>query len=155
MSAALGARVGNVLGFDFGLRCIGVAVATTLTASARPLAALKAQAGIPDWNELDALLRAWSPLALVVGLPVDGAGGEQPITRAARAFAMRLQQRYRIDVHLCDERHSSQEAARRFAAQRAAGQRRRRDAAQLDALAAAVILESWLSEPSCTRTCAT
>ncbi|MHB8385992.1 Holliday junction resolvase RuvX [Metallibacterium sp.] len=155
MSAALGARVGNVLGFDFGLRCIGVAVGTTLAASARPLAVLTAHSGAPDWSELDALLRAWSPLALVVGLPLDGDGSEQPITCAARGFAAQLRQRYRIDVHLCDERHSSQEAARRFATQRAAGQRRKRDAAQLDALAAAVILESWLSETSCTRTCAT
>jgi putative Holliday junction resolvase len=155
MSAAPGACVGNVLGFDFGLRCIGVAVATTFAASARPLAALAARAGIPDWSELDALLRTWSPLALVVGLPLDGDGGEQPITHAARAFATQLQQRYHIDVHLCDERHSSLEAARRFATQRAAGQRRKRDAAQLDALAAAVILESWLSETQCNRTCAT
>ena len=155
MSAALGARVGNVLGFDFGLRCIGVAVGTTLAASARPLAVLTAHSGAPDWRELDALLRAWSPQTLVVGLPLDGDGSEQPITRAARGFAGQMHQRYGLDVYLCDERHSSQEAARRFATQRAAGQRRKRDAVQLDALAAAVILESWLSETSCTRTCAT
>ena len=46
-----------------------------------------------------------------------------------------------------DERTSSLEAAQRFAAGRAAGARRRRDAAQLDALAAVVILERWLAEP--------
>jgi len=43
-----------------------------------------------------------------------------------------------------DERHTSQEAARRFAEQRAAGLQRRRGAANLDSLAAVVILESWL-----------
>jgi len=49
-------------------------------------------------------------------------------------------------VLFVDERHSSREAADRFAAARAAGLRRRRDAATIDAEAAAVILERWLIE---------
>lgn len=151
-AAAPGALVGTVLGFDFGLRCIGVAVGTPLTGSARPLGTLAARHGEPDWHALDRHLHEWHPRALVVGLPLDREGGEQPITAAARAFADRLRQRYGLDTHLCDERHSSQEAARRFAAQRASGQRRRRDNAQIDAVAAAVILESWLSESPCTPT---
>jgi putative Holliday junction resolvase len=48
---------------------------------------------------------------------------------------------------MVDERNSSQEAARRFAAARAAGTRKRRDADVLDAVAAAVIIERWLSSP--------
>ena len=150
-----GARAGNLLGFDFGRRRIGVAVGETVTGSARPLVALAAQDGEPDWNHVDALLRDWSPLALIVGLPLDHGGHEQAITGAARAFAERLRQRYALQIHLSDERHSSQEAARRFAAQRASGQRRRRDAVQLDAVAAAVILETWLSEHPCPPICAT
>ena len=46
-----------------------------------------------------------------------------------------------------DERSSSVEAAQRFAEQRAEGRRRRRDAAALDAMAAAIILERWLAAP--------
>ncbi len=56
-----------------------------------------------------------------------------------------MQYRYALPVLLIDERHSSQEAAQRFAAARAAGLRRRADAASLDAEAAAVILERWLT----------
>ena len=47
---------------------------------------------------------------------------------------------------MVDERHSSLEAAERFAHARSTGLKRRRDAAQLDAEAAAVILERWLHE---------
>lgn len=137
----------TLLGFDFGRRRIGVAVGQTLTGNARPLTTVETRDGQPPWERLDALLREWSPQALVIGLPLDRSGGEQGITGAARDFADALAQRYALPTHLCDERHSSQEAARRFAAQRAEGQRRRRDAAQLDALAAAVILESWLDAP--------
>ncbi|HLT45547.1 MAG TPA: Holliday junction resolvase RuvX, partial [Luteimonas sp.] len=39
------------------------------------------------------------------------------------------------------------EAAQRFAADRAEGRKRRRDAAALDAVAAAVIVERWLAAP--------
>jgi putative Holliday junction resolvase len=48
---------------------------------------------------------------------------------------------------MIDERNSSQEAARRFADERAEGKRKRRDADLLDAVAAAVILERWFAAP--------
>ena len=86
--------------------------------------------------------------ALVVGLPLALDGGEQRASRGARRFAERLRQRSNLPVHLADERHSSQEAAGRFAAARHAGAARRRDAANIDSLAAAVILEGWLREPA-------
>jgi putative Holliday junction resolvase len=50
-------------------------------------------------------------------------------------------------VEQVDERTSSIEAAQRFAAGRAAGSRKRKGAASLDATAAVVILERWLREP--------
>jgi putative Holliday junction resolvase len=43
-----------------------------------------------------------------------------------------------------DERNSSKEADRRFAARRRSGEVRRRDAAALDAVAAEIIVERWL-----------
>lgn len=135
---------GCVLGFDYGARRIGVASGNRIVGTARPLPALTSVAGKPDWSRIDALLAEWRPEALIVGLPLTLDGGEQAITRSARTFAESLAQRSGLPVHLVDERHTSQEAARRFAAQRASGSARRRDAANLDSLAAAVILESWL-----------
>lgn len=135
-----------VLGFDFGTRCIGVASGNRISRSARPLAALDARAGQPDWERIGALLSEWRPDALVVGLPLTREGGEQAMTIAARAFADALATRCGLPVHMVDERHTSQEAARRFAGQRAAGAARRRDAANIDSIAAAVILEGWLQQ---------
>ncbi|HEX5489078.1 MAG TPA: Holliday junction resolvase RuvX [Rhodanobacteraceae bacterium] len=135
-----------VLGFDFGTRRIGVASGNRISQSAQPLAPLAAQAGQPDWSRVDALLANWKPEALVIGLPLTLDGGEQKATRGARAFADALAARSGLPVHLVDERHTSQEAASRFAARRAAGAARRRDAANIDSLAAAVILESWLAQ---------
>ena len=137
---------GCVLGFDYGARRIGVASGNRISQSARPLPVLMANAGQPDWQRVDALLREWKPDALIVGLPLTLDGGEQSVTRGARAFADAIGQRSGLPVHLVDERHTSQEAAHRFATQRAAGAARRRDAANIDSLAAAVILESWLAQ---------
>ncbi|MEO7052860.1 MAG: Holliday junction resolvase RuvX [Rhodanobacter sp.] len=135
-----------VLGFDVGSRLTGVAIGNRLTGTARALTTIVVRGDAPDWTRLDVLQREWQPDRLVVGLPLTLEGGEQPATRRARKFAAELQQRYRLPVMFVDERHSSQEAAQRFAAGRAAGLKRRRDAAEIDAEAAAVILERWLLE---------
>lgn len=135
---------GCVLGFDYGARRIGVASGNAISQSARPLPIIMVNSGEPDWIRVNALLTEWKPDALIVGLPLTLDGGEQKITKATRKFAATLGHRSGLPVHLVDERHTSQEAARQFASQRKAGAARRRDAANIDSLAAAVILESWL-----------
>lgn len=133
-----------LFGFDVGTKIVGVAVGNRLTGTARALAAVPVRDGEPDWNALDSLRREWLPAELVVGLPLDNEGKEQSMTRTARRFAERIGERYSLPVAFADERMSSQEAARRFAAGRAAGTRKRSDAKSIDAEAAAVILESYL-----------
>jgi putative Holliday junction resolvase len=134
----------TIMGFDYGARRIGVAVGNAVTRSARALEVVANGERGPDWSRLEALLREWRPDLLVVGLPLHLDDGEQRITRSARAFASELESRQQRPVQLVDERHSSQEAAARFAARRAGGTARRKDAAALDAVAAEIILERWL-----------
>jgi len=139
----------TVLGFDVGTRRIGVAVGSALSQGARALAVVDVHEHTRiDWAAIDRLHREWQPGGMIVGDPMTLDGGDQPIRRHARAFAQALAQRYPLPVLLVDERSSSIDAAHRFAGERAAGQRRRRDAAQLDAVAAAIILERWLAAPS-------
>lgn len=134
------------MAFDFGLRRIGVACGNTLTASAAPLATVRFGASGPDWPHLDRLVSAQQPSQLVVGLPynVDGTPGKlQPATDE---FAAQLAARYGLPVARVDERYSSQGASEHLQAQRRAGTRRRRVAkADIDSLAAALILERWLA----------
>jgi putative Holliday junction resolvase len=137
----------TLLGFDVGARRIGVAVGNTVSASAREVGVLDVHAAGPDWAKLDRWMQEWRPDALVVGDPATLEGGEQPARERARGFARALLRRYGLPVQQVDERRSSLEAAQRFAQARAAGTRRRSQAAQLDALAAVVILERWLAEP--------
>ena len=133
----------SLLGFDYGTKSIGVAVGQLITASAQPLLALKANDGIPNWEQIAALLAEWQPSLLVVGLPLNMDGSEQEISRRARKFANRLHGRFGIKVELHDERLTTTDArARLFAAggYKALG----KDA--IDAVSAALILESWMEE---------
>ena len=136
-----------VLGFDVGARRIGVAVGSAL-GGARAVAVVDVHEAGPDWKAVERLYGEWRPRGLVVGDPMTLDGGDQPIRKRARAFALELKARFGVPVAMVDERSSSIEAAQRFARDRAAGNRRRRDAAALDAVAAAVILERWLESPA-------
>jgi putative Holliday junction resolvase len=141
--ATSGVDPGNVLAFDYGTRLIGIAVGNRISASSRALTTLRNG----DWQRLNTLVTEWQPNRFVVGLPLTLDGSEQPMSRAARDFARMLEKRYKHPVDLVDERHTSNEAARRFANQRAHGTARRKDGAAVDAMAAAIILEIWLITP--------
>lgn len=141
----LSAIEGLVMAFDYGAARTGIAVGETLTGSARPLQTLSCQQNQPDWQTLDRLIKEWRPRALVVGLPMAMDGSRTPTTRAARRFARSLEERYTLPLFLHDERLSSREAEGRYLQARQQGHARRRQAQQLDAMAASVILESWMA----------
>ncbi|MEP6938976.1 MAG: Holliday junction resolvase RuvX [Rudaea sp.] len=140
------AGITTVIGFDYGARRIGVALGNRISSSARALDVVDNGSGGPDWRRVGALVREWRPDALIVGLPLTLDSAEQHTSHAARAFAAELHARERLPVALVDERLSSREAAQRFAARRASGSARRKDAATLDAIAAEVIVEQWLRD---------
>lgn len=139
---------GTYLGFDFGLRRIGVAVGESITGSTRPLTTLSAQDGQPDWTRVEALLHDWRPIALVVGLPRLLDGSDADITELAARFARRLHGRFNLPVHTIDEQLSSHAAEELLAERGRGGQRlsKRQGKAEVDQLAAAIILESWFME---------
>jgi len=132
------------LGFDFGLRRIGVAAGQRVTATASPVETVRADNGDPDWTRLDAIVADWAPVGLVVGIPLLTDGRAQPMTRRARRFAAALGARYALPVHEADERLSSRAARELLADGRAAGARGRTRKGDLDRMAATLILEHWL-----------
>ena len=136
--------VGTWLAFDFGLRRIGVAVGQTTTRTANPLAIVRHGETQPDWEHIRGLVDEWRPAGFVVGLPLGPEGEDTPMSKRAKAFGEALEAQFGRPVAWCDERFTSQAAEQRFADRRAAGAARRKDAALLDAMAAAIFLENWL-----------
>jgi putative pre-16S rRNA nuclease len=145
--------VATVLGFDVGARRIGVAVGNGFTCTARDIAVVDMRDEVADWLAVDRLVREWRPQALIIGDPrtpgEDGRTSDltQPSRQRAHRFARDAAKRYGVTVWLVDERMSSIDAAARFAQGRAAGARKRGEAKNLDAVAAAIILERWLGAP--------
>ncbi len=131
----------TLLGFDFGLRHIGVAVGQTYTRTAQPVTTLAAHKGVPEWPEITKLIQTWRPHALVVGIPLNMDGTEQPLTRAARRFAKALEKQTQLPVHSMDERLSTVEARAHLFAQ---GGYKALKKQAIDSMAAQLILESWL-----------
>ncbi len=143
MNGATNAAPLIVLAFDFGTRRIGVASGNTITRMPQPLRTLEYKQHFP-WNEIDQLLRDYSPMQLVVGLPYNSDDTPTLLTSAVKAFADELAARSKLPVTLIDERHSSQEAERELAYLRNTGLKTRRVThADVDMLAAKVVLQRW------------
>ncbi len=131
-----------LLGFDFGLKRIGVAVGQTVTETARPLVTLKANQGEPQWDALNKLVKTWQPDALVIGIPLNMDGTEQPLTQLARRFAVELQTRLNLPIYEMDERLSTKEARMRLFEE---GGYKALQNGQVDSVAAQLILQNWLT----------
>ncbi|MDG1306670.1 MAG: Holliday junction resolvase RuvX [Porticoccaceae bacterium] len=131
----------SLLGFDYGLKQIGVANGQTLTCSATGLTILKAVDGIPDWVKVETLLNEWKPDLVVVGLPLNMDDSESELSTRARKFARRLQGRFAVEVEMVDERLTSREA-------KILGREQgTQDLTKIDHIAASLILQSWLDCP--------
>lgn len=123
----------TLLGFDFGMRRIGVAVGQMITRTANPVAVLNARDGVPNWGHVQELIDTWNIDAIVVGIPLNMDGSKQPVTFAAQRFANKLSSRYGLPVYTVDERLTTVEA-------------KRHQQTELDSYAAKLILEQWLRE---------
>ena len=132
----------RLMAFDFGTSRMGVAVGQRLTGTAEPLSPLKARDGIPDWQQLEKIIKEWQPDALVVGLPLNMDGSPSEMSQRALKFARRLEGRYHLPAFTEDERLSSYEAKGQVIAK---GGDRDFGRNSVDGLAAVLILESFMS----------
>lgn len=132
-----------LLAFDFGKKRIGVAVGQTVTQTARPLATIAAKDGIPDWQTITPLMKKWKPDALVIGIPLNMDGTEQPLTNDARTFAKALKDQYNLPVFEMDERLTTKDARERLFNE---GGYKALQSGQIDQVAAQIILQNWFAE---------
>lgn len=96
-----------VLGFDFGIKRIGIAMGNTLTGQAQPLSVVAAVDNATRFKVIGALIEQWRPARLVVGEPFHPDGTEHDMTLRARRFANQLHGRFDLPITLVDERYSS------------------------------------------------
>jgi putative Holliday junction resolvase len=125
---------GTLIGFDFGLKRIGIA---------SPLGAIEAEANEARLAGIDRFVAQWHPVAFVVGEPRHADGSEHAVAKLAGKFARRLAARYGIPVVMVDETLTSATAEAELRETRTRAARK----TDIDAMAAAIILQSYLDDP--------
>ena len=133
---------GTLIGFDFGSRRIGVAVGETTTRIASPLGAIEGEANEARFEAIGRIVDEWRPAGFVVGRPRHSDGSEHEVARLAEKFGRRLEARYKVPVTYVDETLTSAEAEASLRHTRT----RAGTKSDVDALAAALILQSYLDE---------
>lgn len=133
----------TLLGFDFGVKNIGVAVGQYITRTASALKPIKAREGIPEWYQLTILINEWQPDAFIVGIPLNMDGSTSAMSLRARKFGNRLQGRFSKPWYPIDERLSSYEAK---SLAYDLGHKGNFAVVPIDSMAAKLILENWMNQ---------
>lgn len=129
------------MALDIGEKRIGVAVSDAAGKVASPLTVLDAKRALGDGVELRRLIDDYEVERIVIGLPLRMDGTEGPQAARVRRLASRLAQFLPVEMEFADERLSSVEAERMMAA---AGLSERDRRGEVDKVAAAVFLQSYL-----------
>jgi len=134
-------HLARILALDFGAKNIGLAVSDELGLTAQGLPTLRRSNKRNDLEHLRRLIRQYGIRELVIGLPLRMSGSEGAQAEKVQTFAEELRHKFKLPVHLFDERLTSVEANRLLRETEMSIQRR---AAVVDQLAAVLILQSFL-----------
>jgi putative holliday junction resolvase len=131
----------RVLGLDVGTRRIGLAISDPLGVTAQGLNTLHRKNKRSDLDQLEKVIREYQVRELVVGYPLRMSGNEGVQAEKMQRFAEELRHRFRLPVHLWDERLTSAQANRVLRETEMSIKRR---GEVVDRLAAVLILQSWM-----------
>lgn len=132
----------RVLGIDYGMKRVGLALTDPLRVLASPYRTLERTTRDRLFDELLEIIHKEAVGEIVVGLPLTMDGEDSLTTRQARNFAESLGRRTDVPIHLEDERLTSCAAEEELKEAGLCGRKRKRN---LDAQAAVQILNSWLA----------
>jgi putative Holliday junction resolvase len=133
--------MGRILALDVGARRIGVAVSDETGTLAWPLMTFTRASKREDFERIARLVIEQGAERVIAGYPRSLSGDEGPQAQHVRRYIKSLSATLPVPVELWDERYTTVEATERL---RDANRRRPRDRGQLDAAAAAVILQDYL-----------
>lgn len=141
----------RVLGIDFGMKRVGLAVSDPTGTVATPLDTLRRRPGKrPPLARMEEVGRELSVEHIVMGLPLDLQGRETEWCAEVRNVGERLAERLGVPVSFVDERMTSVRAERAVRSV-GLGKRERERKERIDAAAAQLILQAWLDEPGIAR----
>ena len=138
----------RILGLDVGSRTIGLAVSDPLGITAQGLDTIRRKNKRTDLGKLAEIIREYDVSEIVVGYPLRLSGAEGTQSEKMQLFAEELRKRFKLPVHLWDERLTSSQANRIL---READLSIKKRAGAVDRMAAVLILQSWMEAREWTR----
>jgi len=126
---------------DVGSKRIGLAISDLLGITAQGLDTLHRQNKRTDFAQLERVIREHDVTEIVMGLPLRMSGVEGIQAEKMQAFAEEVRRRFKLPVHLWDERLTSAQANRLLRETEMSIKRR---GAVVDQMAAVLILQSWM-----------
>ena len=137
----------TLLGFDYGLKRIGVAVGQDLFGTAQGIATVKNSGNNVQWGQINTLIKAWQPALLVVGIPSTKDGNDSKFTRTIRSFGVELESRFNLPVEYFDETLTTRAAEEIIHKSTPPGKRIiDRNKSLRDRIAAELILNGYMAE---------
>lgn len=131
------------LGIDLGEKRIGVALSDSLKIAAQPHSTIQRSSRKADFAQFEKIVTEHNVGRLVIGLPVHLNGEEGAMAKWARDYGTALGECLKVPVVFQDESLTSEMAAGAMAE---AGYSRKKMKGKLDAVAAALILQSYMDE---------
>jgi putative Holliday junction resolvase len=138
----------RIMAIDFGARRIGLAVTDELGMTAQGLPTLHRTNKRNDFDQLRRTIKQFAVGEIVLGLPLRMSGEAGIQAEKVEAFADELRARFKLPVHLFDERLTSVEA-NRVLDETEMGDRRRKEV--VDQLAAVLILQAFMESRASRR----
>ena len=136
-------REGNIIGFDFGQKRIGVAIGNNISKSAQALITIESASNNQKFEAIQKIMDEWQPVSIVVGVPFNVDGSEHKVTNLCKKFAKQLEQKYALPIHLIDERYTSIEASYEIQHKKIDLKKKK---LLIDQIAAKIILQSYLDQ---------
>lgn len=137
--------VGRILAIDYGSRRMGLAVSDPLGITSQGIETLQRKNKRNDFFRLGEIIREYHVREIVLGNPLRMSGAEGAQSEKVAQFAEELRQKFKLPVHLWDERLTSAEANRVLRESELSIQKR---AQAVDRMAAVLILQSFLQARS-------
>ncbi|TWU41599.1 putative Holliday junction resolvase [Novipirellula aureliae] len=132
---------GRIAAVDFGTVRIGIAICDPDRILSSPYEVFPAANWKENGDYFCNLAKSQRVVAFVVGLPIHLDGGESEKSKLCREFAVWLAESTQLPVQLFDERFTTVDANERMSI---AGYTRKKKKKRVDAIAAHVLLESFI-----------
>lgn len=141
----------RILGIDYGSVRIGLSLSDPLGIIAQPFRTLANDKMV--WKNIDAILKSEQVTLVVVGMPLNLKGQQAQKAQEVKKFIEQLKLETSSEVVVWDERFTTMIARQTLLDMGTKKSQRRNNKGQVDSMAAAVMLQSFLDSTKRSMSC--